>query len=214
MPTKPFWTYPDKVTPGPGDMKFEDLNGDGQIKGANTIYDLQDQKIIGNSSPRYHLGFTGDFEWKGFDFNMFVQGVLKQDWYPSGSYNFWGLNAGPWTNLQKYQYENSWTPENTGAYLPRLKGYAATSWSGAEMIRENTRYLQNNAYVRLKSISVGYSLPQTLISKVKLNQLRFFVTGENLLTWTGIKNPNIDPEASLNGYPLQKMFSFGINAKF
>ena len=209
-----FWTYPGKVSPGPGDIKFEDLNGDGQIKTANTIYDLQDQKIIGNSQARYHIGFTSAFNWKNFDFNMFIQGVLKQDWYPGSSYNFWGLNAGPWTNLQKYQYENSWTTEHTDAYLPRIKGYAATYWSGAEMLQANTRYLQNSAYLRLKSISIGYSIPENLISKVKLQQLRIYATGENLLTWTGIKNPYIDPEASLNGYPLQKIFSFGINAKF
>lgn len=209
----PFWTYPGKVSPGPGDLKFEDLNGDGQIKSANTIYDLQDEKIIGNSSPRYHVGFTTAFDWKGFDLNLFAQGVLKQDWYPT-SQNFWGLDASPWTNLQAYQSENSWTPENPNAYLPRLKGYAASWWSGAEMLRQNTRYLQNNAYVRLKSISVGYSLPKTLISRAKIGQLRVYATGENLFTWTGIKNPNIDPEASLSDYPLQKMFSLGINVKF
>lgn len=209
-----FWTYPGKVTPGPGDIKFEDLNGDGRIRAANTIYDMQDQKKIGNSRARYNVGLRAAFDWKGFDFSMFIQGVLKQDWYPSAGYDFWGLNYGPWGNLQRYQYENSWTPEHTDAYLPRIKGYAASTWSGAEMLQANTRYLQNNAYLRLRNISFGYSLPVALVNKIKLNQLRFFISGDNQLTWTGFKVPNIDPETSFGDYPLQKMFSCGINVKF
>jgi TonB-linked outer membrane protein, SusC/RagA family len=208
-----FWSYPDKVIPGRGDIKFNDLNGDGQIRQANTVNDRQDQRIIGNSRPRYTMGIRGGFDWQGFDFSTFVQGVLKRDWYPTSS-NFWGLNQSPWTNLQKYQYENTWTPENPDAYMPRLKGYAASGWSGAEMLQANTRYLQNAAYVRLKNISLGYSFPTSLISKIKLNQLRISVSGENLLTWTGIKNPNIDPETLGDSYPMQKLFSFGINVKF
>ncbi len=209
-----FWTYPGKVTPGPGDIKFEDLNGDGQIRAANTVYDMQDQKKIGNSRARYQFGFRAAGDWKGFDFSLFVQGVLKQDWYPSAGYDFWGLNYGPWGNLQRYQYENSWTSEHTDAYLPRIKGYAASTWSGAEMLQANTRYLQNNAYMRLRNISLGYSLPEAMIQKIKLDQLRIFVSGDNQLTWTAIKVPNIDPETSFGNYPLQKMFSLGINVKF
>ena len=209
-----FWTYPGKVTPGPGDIKFEDLNGDGQIRAANTVYDMQDQKKIGNNRARYQVGFRAAGDWKGFDFSMFIQGVLKQDWYPSAGYDFWGLNYGPWGNLQRYQYENSWTPEHTDAYLPRIKGYAASTWSGAEMLQANTRYLQNNAYMRLRNISLGYSLPKALIQKIKLDQLRIFVSGDNQLTWTAIKVPNIDPETSFGNYPLQKMFSLGLNVKF
>ena len=208
-----FWTYPGKVPPAPGDMKFEDLNGDGEIRGGQTIYDLKDLKKIGNSSARYHTSLRIGADWKGFDFSAFAQGVLKQDWYPT-SYYFWGLNAGPWTNLQTWQHENSWTPDNTEAYLPRLKGYAATWWSGGEMIRQNTRYLQNNAYIRLKNVTMGYSIPSSLIQRINVAQLRLFVAGENLFTWSGIKNPNIDPEASNSNYPIQKMFTCGLSVKF
>ncbi|MCY1721429.1 TonB-dependent receptor [Prolixibacteraceae bacterium Z1-6] len=207
-----FWTYPDKVPPGAGDIKFKDLNGDGLIRSAQTINDMQDQRKIGNSRPRYTTGFRANFDWKGFDASMFWQGVLKKDWYPT-SQLFWGLNASPWTNLQTYQYENSWTPENTDAYLPRLKGYAASWWSGAEMLRPNTRYLQNAWYLRLKNITLGYSLPSHLTEKININQLRVFVTGENLVTFTGIKNPNIDPE-SMGSYPMQKLLSCGFSVKF
>ncbi len=208
-----FWTYPGKVTPGPGDIKFEDLNGDGEIRGGQTINDLKDLKKIGNTSSRYHTSIRLNADWKGFDLSAFFQGVLKKDWYPGGYY-FWGLNAGPWTNLQTWQHENSWTPDNTDAYMPRIKGYAATTWSGAEMLRKNTRYLQNNAYLRLKNVTLGYTLPKHLVRRMKLDHIRFFVAGENLVTWTGIKNPTIDPEASNGAYPMQQMFSCGLNVKF
>ncbi len=207
-----FWTYPDKVPPAPGDMKFKDLNGDGIIRGAQTIYDMQDQRNIGNSRARYTTGIRTNLSWKGVDFSMFWQGVLKQDWYPTNSL-FWGLRANPWTNLQKYNYNNSWTPENPNAYMPRIKGYAASWWSGAEMLRTNTRYLQNAWYMRLKNITLGYTLPSGLVSKANINQIRFFITGENLLTFTGIKNPNIDPE-SRGSYPMQKLLSCGLSVKF
>jgi len=208
----PFWTYPDKVPPGPGDIKFKDLNGDGIIRGAQTINDMQDQRVIGNSRARYTTGMRANFDWKGFDVSMFCQGVLKRDWYPGGAL-FWGLSAKPWTNLQTYLYENSWSPENPDAYMPRIKGYAAGGWSGKEMNRTNTRYLQNAWYLRLRNVTLGYSLPSNLIEKINISQLRVFVTGENMLTFTGIKNPNIDPE-SMGSYPMQKLVSCGFSVKF
>jgi len=143
---------------------------------------------------------------------MFWQGVLKQDWYPTNAL-FWGLNAKPWTNLQTYNYNNSWSPENPNAYMPRLKGYAASGWSGSEMLKKNTRYLQNAWYMRLKNITLGYTIPSGMISKINISQLRVFVTGENLITFTGIKNPNIDPE-SWGKYPMQKLISGGLSVKF
>ena len=208
-----FWTYPGKVPPAPGDIKFNDLNGDGVIRGAQTVYDMQDQRNIGNTHSRFTTGVRANFSWKGIDFSMFWQGVLKRDWYPRNQL-FWGLSSNPWSNLQKYNYENSWTPERTDAYMPRVKGYAASWWSGAEMLRKNTRYLQDAWYMRLKNITVGYSLPRNLLSEIKIEQVRVFFTGENMATFTGIKNPNIDPELLGESYPMQKLFSFGLNVKF
>jgi len=209
-----FWTYPGKVPPGPGDVIFNDLNGDGKIRSGQTVSDMQDMKVIGNSSSRYHLGIRASADWKGFDFSMMWQGVLKHDWYPTDRY-FWGLYYTPWTNLQKYHAENSWTPENTDAYLPRLKGYSASGWSGSELTKTNTRYMQDASYLRLKNITLGYSLPSLITQKLRLAQLRVFVSGENLITFTGIKNPNIDPER-LDGssYPMQKRISCGLSVKF
>ncbi len=210
------WTYPEKVTPGPGDICFDDLNGDGVIRAGNTIKDMQDYKVIGNSRPRYQTSFTFNSSWKGFDINAFFQGVLKQQYYPTDIY-FWGSYQTPWTNSQVYQIENMWTVDRRDAYLPRIKGYAASTWSGGELYVANTRYLQNAAYVRLKSMTVGYTLPSTLVkkmgNKLKISTARFYVCGENLWTWTGIKNKNLDPE-TLGSYPIQRVYSFGLNVSF
>ncbi len=206
------WTYPDKVPPGPGDIKIEDLNGDGVIRTGNTIYDLQDQKIIGNSSPRYRTSFMFDCNWKGFDLSLFVQGILKGDYYPGDTY-FWSVYQTPWMNVTKWHLDNMWTPENTDAYMPRLKGYAASWWGGGELIRANTRYLQKRTYMRLKNASLGYSLPESLIQNVNISGIRFYVSGENLFTWTAFENKNCDPE-TLAKYPLQKTFLFGVNFTF
>ncbi|MDP4205860.1 MAG: TonB-dependent receptor [Bacteroidota bacterium] len=211
-----YWTYPEKITPGPGDIRFEDLNGDGVIRPANTVYDMQDSKIIGNSHPRYQTSYTLNCSWQGFDMNAFFQGVLKQDYYPTDIY-FWASYQSPWTNTQVYQIDNMWTPNRRDAYLPRIKGYAASTWSGHELGWANDRYIQNAAYVRLKNMTIGYTLSDKLFKKVcekmKLNSARIYVSGENLLTWTGIKNKNLDPE-TLGNYPLQKTYSFGLNVSF
>jgi len=208
-----FWSYPDKTPPGPGDLKFNDLNGDGVIRGAQTVHDLQDQKIIGNSNSRYTIGLTSGFSWKSLDFNMFWQGVMKRDWYPD-SRLFWGMNRSPWGNLQKDNYNSAWSPETPDAYLPRLKGYAASWWSGGEMLRTNTRYLQNAWYMRLKNLTVGFSMPKTWNDKMRISKLRFYFSAENIVTFSGLTNPNIDPETLGSGYPMQSLYAFGLNLKF
>ncbi|QTD37294.1 TonB-dependent receptor [Polaribacter batillariae] len=208
-----YWSYPDKTPPAPGDIKFKDLNGDGVIRGALTINDLQDERIIGNRRSRYTIGVNYGANWKGFDFSMFWQGVLKRDWYPGGL-DFWGLRTSPWSNLQKYNHNNTWTPETPDAYLPRVKGYAASNFSGAEILQENTRYLQNAWYMRLKNVTVGYTLPENFNKKMGIDRLRLYLSGENLATFTGLKNPNIDPETLNTGYPMQSLFAFGLNLNF
>jgi TonB-linked SusC/RagA family outer membrane protein len=208
-----FWSYPGYTVPGPGDIKFEDLNGDGVIKAGTTIKDMEDYKVIGNSSIHYPASVRFDFSWKGFDLSAFVQGVLKRDYYPTDNY-FWNIYQSPWTNIQQYVFDNMWTPTNTGGYMPRIKGYAASWWSGAEMLQPNTRYLQNAAYVRLKNLAIGYTLPNSLTSRLKIQTVRIYFSGENLMTWTGIKNPNLDPETLGGNYPLQRTYVVGLNVNF
>ncbi len=197
-----------------GDIEYTDLNGDGAIsQGDNTLDDPGDLTVIGNTTPRYSFGFRSSFNWKGIDFNMFWQGVLKRDVWLSGI-PFWGL-TGSWTQQVFESTTDYWTPENTDAYFP--KPYA--HWETGKNHITQTRYLQNGAYARLKNIQIGYTLPKNILQKIGLQRLRVYASGENLLTITSI-DENFDPER-LHGnwgngksYPLFKTITMGLNIEF
>ena len=201
-------SYPGDRPLEPGDLKYKDLNGDGKItKGSNTVDDPGDFKIIGNSRSRYLYGLDLNADWNGFDLRVLFQGVGKRDWYPSG-YRFFGIYLAPWGNV----YENNldhWTPENPDAYFPRLKSYLANG--NGDMSTEQTRYLQNAAYLRLKNVTFGYSVPKALLQKTKLEHVRIYFSGENLFEATPLCR-NFDPEQLDDStHPLQRTFSIGLN---
>lgn len=191
-----------------GDIKYADLNKDGKINyGTNTVTNPGDQKIIGNSTPRYKFGFNLNIEYKNFDFGTFIQGVLKRDFDPTGSNVF---NAFPNDEYGiPYGYAtNYWTPENPNAYFarPRFAGY------GNEQTQ--TKYLLNAAYGRVKQLTLGYSLSRQLISRLKIQKVRVYVTGANLITVTSLFK-GFDPEVvnfggGYNTYPINKSVSFGL----
>lgn len=193
-----------------GDLKFRDLNGDKKITlGKKTLADHGDLTVIGNNTAQYPYGIDLNTNWKGVDLRVFMQGIGKRDWYPNPSnIYFWGVYAQPWTNVVKQNLDH-WTPETPNAYYPRLKSYIAEDAS--ELGYPQTRYLQNASYLRFKTITLGYSLPHQLVSRWKLNGIRFYVSGENLFTIQHLK-AGMDPEG-LNGdiYPYQKTYSAGIN---
>lgn len=201
----------------PGDLKFKDLNNDGKIdKGAWTIDDHGDYKIIGNNRARYGFGFNMNADWNGFDLSLFVQGVLKKNYSPSGDLYFWGIYAQPWTNITYGNYYDRWTEENPSqdAYFPRFKSYVAEG--GSEAALTQTRYLQNATYARLKNLTFGYTLPKQWTDKANIQRLRLFFSGDNLCEITGLyKHYKLDPEC-LGGqmYPLQRSYSFGLNVTF
>lgn len=201
----------------PGDLKFKDLNNDGKIdKGAWTIDDHGDYKIIGNNRARYGFGFNMNADWNGFDLSLFVQGVLKKNYSPSGDLYFWGIYAQPWTNITYGNYYDRWTEENPSqdAYFPRFKSYVAEG--GYEAALTQTRYLQNATYARLKNLTFGYTLPRKWTDKANIQRLRLFFSGDNLCEITGLyKYYKLDPEC-LGGqmYPLQRSYSFGLNVTF
>lgn len=193
---------------GAGDVKYEDLNNDGKIDiGKNTLDDSGDRKIIGNSTPRYSYGITAGFDYKGFDFEMFWQGIGKRDYWLGGS-QFWGFTdewCTPLTSSLDY-----WTEDNRDAYFPRLHHYGVNG--GNHQI--STRYLQNAAYLRLKNVVLGYTIPRSITEKVKISRLRVFVQGENLLTFTPLID-SYDPETLNNmTYPINKKISVGLNLTF
>lgn len=195
---------------GVGDLKWKDQNGDGFInKGKNTADDHGDLIRIGNTSPRYTYGIDLNLSWKGFDIRSFFMGVGKQDFYPrNNNVYFWSVFAQPWTN-PTVQAMDKWSPSTPNAYFPRLKSYIAEDVS--ELGYPQTRYLQNFAYIRLKNLTVGYTLPQSIINKLQVNRVRIYFSGENIFDKSGVKF-NLDPEAlSGNVYPFQKTYSFGLN---
>lgn len=202
-----------------GDIMYKDLNGDGKIdNGANQYNDMGDLKKIGNNTPRFQFGLDLNADYKGFDFRAFFQGVMKRDYWQGSAY-FWGIgNSGLWHSTGFVEHADYFRndPEhalgmNLDAYYPR------PVFDTGKNNQTQTRYLQNAAYIRLKNIQLGYTLPATLTQKFYVSKLRFFVSGENL--WTGTSLANMfDPETIAGGsdgngnaYPLSKTISFGLS---
>ena len=198
----------------PGDVKYADLNGDGYVTpGDNTLNNPGDRRIIGNVAPQYLYNFRFTVEWKGFDLSAFFQGVGKQDWYPyTDSQLFWGPYSRPYASfVRKDLANNIWSEDNRDAYFPRAFGYIAlgsTNTLGAV----NDRYMQSIAYLRLKNLTIGYSLPDKILARTPFSKLRFFLSGENILTFTGLTG-YVDPEAASNAVNLNAPSTSTIGAK-
>lgn len=204
-----------------GDVMYKDLNGDKKVNSGKSTYDdMGDLTKIGNSLPRYRFGITLDANWKGFDFLIFMQGVGKRDFWDASPYSV-GANTGMWQAAAFKDHLDYWRPAtdtnlgpNTNAYYPRpLFG------QGSKNFQTSDRYLQNAAYMRIKNIQFGYTLPAALASKIGANRVRFYFSAENLATFTKM-NKIFDPEATGGDwgpgklYPLQRTFSFGLNLNF
>ena len=208
-----------------GDIKFVDLDGDGEVSiGSNNVNDPGDRKILGNSLPSLSYGFTGSIRAYGFDASVFFQGTGNHYWYPDGHMmSFWGPYSYPYqTFLQKNFMDKVWTEDNTNAYFPRAMAYSTTS---GPMSKVNDRYLQNIRYMRLKNLTVGYTIPVNLTKKIGVEQARIYFSGENLFYWSPLKKITsyVDPEAAIRRsnetynetfYPWQKTFMFGVDITF
>ena len=218
--------------------KYKDQDGNHKIEKGLSSNDPKDLKIIGNSSDRYSIGANFNMDWNGFDVSIFLQGVLKRDFYPH-HYLFWGqyqqpyANVYPW-NLDFYRATGD-SPElraqhsasyiaagladaNTNSYYPVLQSWLADNNYGAGLDIPQTKYLLNGAYLRIKNISLGYTLPSAFTKRFKVNRLRVFVTGDNLYEFSSIKK-YIDPEAVNQGpsawaYPFQRKYAIGLNLDF
>lgn len=191
----------------PGDIKFIDINGDGEVNnGENTVDKPGDQKIIGNNRARYRYGFNVTADWKGFDLGIFFQGVGKRDMILPNTYR-WQYGS-QWQVPTAYA-NDYWTENNTDAYFPVAR------FDGGKAFGQNqTRYLLNAAYLRLKSLSLGYTLPVALTQKWGIQKARVYFTGENLLTFKHTPE-GFDPELdNPYDYPQQKAFSIGVNLTF
>jgi hypothetical protein len=216
----------------PGDIKFLDLNNDGFINpGTNRVSNPGDRKIIGNDRPRYTFGLNIGADWSNFFLTTFFQGVMKQDWYPYRETEFfWGQYNRPYNNVPTWHLGNIWTPENPDAYFPRYMSRAASNNTSRTLGAEQTKYLQNIAYIRLKNIQFGYNLPKNLISKIGASDMRVYFSGENLWTYSPLyklvkhldvenTGPSDQEFTSSNAgdgynYPMLKSMFFGLSVVF
>lgn len=226
-----------------GDLKFKNLDGDDVIyQGLNRVGNSGDKTIIGNKEPRYIYGITLAGNWNGFSLFTLFQGVAKQQWYPSREARFWGQYNRPYNDYPRWQENNMFRPElqNFDAYLPLLSGYTAQNANG-QLALPNDRYLQNVAYIRLKSLSIGYTIPKHITSKIGANDLRVYISGENLWTWSPLykRTKDTDVTSVFNAgsqllgfdhdttikdnfrtdgdgfnYPLLKSIAFGLSVNF
>lgn len=204
-----------------GDLIFADIDGSKKInKGKGTLQDHGDLVKLGNSLPRYHYGISGNASWNGFDLSMFFQGIGKQNFYP-GAENvaFWGPYSRVYSSFVPTDFEGKvWTENNLDSYFPRAAGNIARS--GGVLTHINDRYLQDLAYCRLKNLTVGYTLPKTLTQRFKIEKVRLYFSGENLLTFSKLDSDYLDPEqisgkgGSGQVYPYSKSFSFGLDVTF
>ena len=222
----------------PGDLKFEDANNDGFINyGKNTVDDPGDMKVIGNTNPRFSYGINLNASWNGIGISLFFQGVGKRDWYPGiNTGMFYGKYARPYSMIPVSQIGNQWTEENPdpNAFWPKAASYLATDTKGTLSKVPNDRFLVDASYCRLKNITIEYNFPKKLLSKIHVEALRLYLSGENLFTFSPIKKwtTAFDPEvikkgdSDLNGvynanskvdgtsYPMLKSFTFGLNITF
>jgi hypothetical protein len=164
--------------------------------------------------------------WKSWDFSMFWQGIAKRTFFPYYNAQCWWGTSTSYANtfFAKDSYAlDYWRPAdetnflgpNTDAFLP--KPY--TSSERVKNVQTQTRYLENAAYLRLKNLQIGYTLPQRIANRTPIQNLRVFFTGENLLTFSPLPKA-FEPESIIASnsnfyiYPLAKMFSLGLNITF
>lgn len=179
----PFPSFVNKGDLRPGDIRYKDQNGDGVI-------DDKDRVVLGNPFPRYTFGVRYNVTWNGFDLNLFAQGVGKRAMFLRGE-AFQPFH-GPYVDAIFLHQTDYWSPTNPNAMYPRLTlGSASNNNYGVG----SDFFLQNAAYIRLKNVQVGYTLPSALTRKIGLNRARIYYTGQNLLTLTKMK-VGVDPENS------------------
>ena len=188
----------------PGARKVVDLNGDGKITRDDIYY-------AGDAAPRLAFGIKAGLEWKGIDFNVFFQGIGKQKVLRSGYF------YAPW--VCNYVLQNKsfmgkmWSEENPNAeYAIASRDQDFNKWN----YENKDVSVQNNKYIRLKSLVLGYTLPKAWTSKAGLNKVRFYFSGDDLWEWTKVKD-GYDPEygeASNNTFPFSRQLTVGVDLTF
>lgn len=190
-----------------GDFRFTDHNNDGKI-------DNNDRVFKGNAHPNFSFGLSFNGSYKGFDINLFAQGVQGNKLFNALKYT--GLNAGSGQNYNLLKgVLDAWSPTNTGSTLPRI----SASDANGNFSNTSDFYIENGSYLRLKSATLGYTFSKRMMKTVKVSNLRVFVTSNNLFTITNYKG--FDPEVGMDQYgvdmgryPQARTFLFGASLNF
>jgi len=184
----------------PGDLRYEDMNGDGKINN-------DDLTVIGNpETPQFIYGISPNIRYKGFSMDLLFQGAAKTDRYLD-RHMVWPFYNAMNAYVDNFNY---WTPENPDARYPRI-----TSAPTVNNSQTSSWWMYNVSYLRLKSVTLAYTIPSRITEKIKIHDVRIYVSGQNVITWTDLIN--YDPEGSSaygNLYPQQKVISVGLNVKF
>ncbi len=197
----------------PGDIRYADqltvdTNGDGVPDEADGIINGDDRVIIGNSLPRLNYGLDLFAQYKGFDLSVSLFGVGKRDIILQGDVAYAFFNAG---KIQAWQAD-SWTPENTDASYPRLTpGSAHNNW------RTSSQWLFDASYLRLRNVTLGYTLPNILLDKLSIKDLRIFISGQNLITFDNLPDgidPTVPNFTSGGFYPVTSVYTAGLSVSF
>jgi TonB-linked SusC/RagA family outer membrane protein len=184
---------------GPGDVKFVDLNVDGELDdGSRLLDDHGDLEIIGNSTPRYEYGLRLGADYKGVDLSVFLQGVGSRKIWGDGFLVIPGYHSSDGAMPQAIA-EDFWRPDRTDAFYPAP--YNLNGTNKANNIQVQSRYLLNMAYLRVKNITLGYSLPQQVLNHIMLKQARIYLSLENFFTFDKLRGLPIDPEV-ISGYSM------------
>ncbi len=191
----------------PGDVKFVDRDGNGVINPGNRMVDDHgDLKIIGNSTPRYEYSFRIGTDYKGFDASVFIQGVGKRDVWGSGFLAIPGFQASDGAAPQAIAGD-FWREDRTDAFYPRPYNMGGSN-SGYNM-QVQSKYLLNMAYLRIKNITVGYTLPEYLTKRVNISKLRVYASLENFFTFDHLGGLPIDPE-EISGYSMWNSSNYNL----
>ncbi|HZL09568.1 MAG TPA: TonB-dependent receptor [Prolixibacteraceae bacterium] len=182
-----------------GDIRFVDLNNDGVI-------DDKDRTFLGNPAPTVIFALNNSFSYKGFDLSIFVQGISGNE--ICNANRFWSEAMAVAQN-QTTETLNRWTGSGTSNNMPR-----AVFNDPNKNTRPSDRYIEDGSYLRIKNVTIGYTIPRLLMKKAHISSARFYVSAQNLYTLTKYKG--FDPEISPNGidnsvYPVTRTFTIGVN---
>ena len=182
----------------PGDIIFEDFDGDGKITADDRV------RTDRNNFPRFVGGITLGFTWKSFDLSILMQGAAGAEQYVK-------LSSGEFGNYLQDFYDGRWTAENPSSTQPRVYNRDDQYWAS----NRNTHFMRSTDYIRAKNVKLSYTLPESLLSKAGIKYTQVFISGMNLITWDKFKV--FDPEnesSTLSSYPQRRLFNLGLNLTF